>query len=115
MKHSGKQLEELNINGWKDVDEDALKSIGRLGKELKKLDVGWCRAVDDFLLKMWFEGEVVRGVHKGGCGNLKEVKVFGCNKISHSCPRKVSSLVVFFELFFAHCFSLAERHRCSWC
>ena len=63
MKRSGKQLEELNINGWKDVDEDALKSIGRLGKALKKLDVGWCRAVDDFLLKMWFEGKVVRGVH----------------------------------------------------
>ncbi|KAF8801906.1 hypothetical protein BYT27DRAFT_7197607 [Phlegmacium glaucopus] len=30
MKHSGKQLEELNINGWKDVDEDALKMIGLL-------------------------------------------------------------------------------------
>ena len=92
MKHSGKHLEELTINGWKDVGEDALKSIGRLARELKKLDVGWCRAVDDFLLKMWFEGELVRGVQKGGCGGLQEVKVWGCNKISHSCPRKVSSL-----------------------
>ena len=91
MKHSGEQLEELNINGWKDVEEPGLKSIGLLAKHLKKLDVGWCRAVDDFLLKMWFEGEMVQGVHKGGCENLQEVKVWGCNKISHSCPRKVGS------------------------
>ena len=90
VKHSGEELEELNINGWKDVDEPALKSIG-LAKELKKLDVGWCRAVDDFLLKTWFEGELVKGVQEGGCKNLQEVKVWGCNKISHSCPRKVGS------------------------
>ncbi|TFK24641.1 DNA dependent ATPase [Coprinopsis marcescibilis] len=57
MKHSGNALELLNINGWKDVEEDALKTIGRLGKELKKLDVGFCRAVDDFLIKSWLEGE----------------------------------------------------------
>ena len=89
VEHSGNQLEELNINGWKDVGEPALKVIGRLAKQLKKLDVGWCRAVDDFLLKMWFEGELAQGVRKGGCESLKEVKVWGCNKISHSCPRKV--------------------------
>ena len=88
VKHSGKQLKELNINGWKDVGEDALKLISRMG-ELKKLDVGWCRAVDDFSLKIWFEGELIRGVRKGGCGSLQEVKVWGCNKISHLCPRKV--------------------------
>ena len=90
MKHSGRQIEELSINGWKEVGEDALKSIGWFGKELKKLDVGWCRAVNDFLLKIWLEGELIRGVQKGGCGSLREVKVWGCNKISHSCPRKVS-------------------------
>lgn len=109
MKHSGQQLEELNINGWKDVDEDALKWIGRLGRELKKLDAGWCRAVDDFLLKMWFEGELVQGTVKGGCENLQEVKVWGCNKISHSCPRKVGCFrwlfeFVFCSLFFLCCF-----------
>lgn len=116
VNHSGKQLEELNINGWKDVGEDALKVIGLLASELKKLDVGWCRAVDDFLLKMWFEGELVRGVHKGGCGNLQEVRVWGCNKVSHSCPRKVR-----FFFFVCWCFDLltffafAEGHQCSWC
>ena len=96
VKHSGERLEELNINGWKDVGEPALKSIGGRAKQLKKLDVGWCRAVDDFLLKTWFEGELVQGVHEGSCESLQEVKVWGCNKISHSCPRKVS--------FFLWCF-----------
>ena len=106
VKHSGKQLEELNINGWKDVSEPALKSIGLVAKQLKKLDVGWCRAMDDFLLKMWFEGEMVQGVQKGGCGSLQEVKVWGCNKISHSCPRKVGRLGSFrmiYSPFFCYC------------
>ena len=89
VKHSGERLEELNINGWKDVGEPALNSIGWSAKHLKKLDVGWCRAVDDFLLKMWFEGELVHGKQEGCCESLQEVKVWGCNKISHSCPRKV--------------------------
>ena len=113
LKHSGKQLEELNINGWKDVSEDALKLIGRLAKGLKKLDVGWCRAVDDFLLKLWFEGELVLGVKKGGCQSLQELKVWGCNKISHSCPRKVRFLVVFWVIVYSHC-SL-EGYHCSRC
>jgi DNA repair protein RAD7 len=117
VKHSGEQLEELNINGWKDVGEPGLKSIGRLAKQLKTLDVGWCRAVDDFLLKMWFEGELVKGVHEGGCKSLQEVKVWGCNKISHSCPRKVGR-------FFWWCFRMicslflvvvAEGCYGSWC
>ena len=93
VKHSGEKLEELNINGWKDVGEPALKSIGQSAKHLKKLDVGWCRAVDDFLLKMWFEGELVHGNQEGCCESLQEVKVWGCNKISHSCPRKVGRFV----------------------
>ena len=103
VKHSGEQLEELNINGWKDVDEPALKSIGLLGKHLKKLDVGWCRAVDDFLLKMWFEGELVHGVQESGCESLQEVKVWGCNKISHSCPRKVGLFFLVVVLFRMNC------------
>ncbi|EFI28499.1 DNA dependent ATPase [Coprinopsis cinerea okayama7 len=57
MKHSGKTLEVLNINGFKDVEEPALRTIGRLGKEMRKLDVGFCRNVDDFVIKAWLEGE----------------------------------------------------------
>jgi len=89
LKHSAKRLEQLNINGWKDVGYDQLKEIGYTAIELKKLDVGWCRAVDDFLLKGWLEGENVKGVLKGGCKRLEEVKVWGCNKVGAACPRKV--------------------------
>ena len=114
VKHSKERLEELNINGWKDVGEPALQVIGRLAKQLKKLDVGWCRAVDDFLLKMWFEGELVQGERKGGCGSLQEVKVWGCNKISHSCPRKVRVFFffrwfVFFSDDFAYFLCLLQK------
>ncbi|KAH6899224.1 DNA dependent ATPase [Coprinopsis sp. MPI-PUGE-AT-0042] len=88
MKHSGNSLEVLNINGWKEVSEPALRTIGRLGKEIKKLDVGFCREVDDFLVKAWLEGEEVNGVVRGGCKNLQELKVWGCNKLTDKCPRR---------------------------
>jgi DNA repair protein RAD7 len=90
LQHSGRCLEYLNINGWKDVGNDELVLIGQTGAELKKLDVGWCRAVDDFVLKGWLEGETVQGVTRGGCKRLQEVKVWGCNKVSAACSRKVS-------------------------
>jgi DNA repair protein RAD7 len=89
MKHSGKRLEELNINGWKEVGEDALRAIGRRGVELRKIDVSWCREMDDFIMKAWFEGEDVRGVRKGGCMKVKEIKLWGCNKITNRCQKKV--------------------------
>ncbi|KIM49781.1 hypothetical protein M413DRAFT_408092 [Hebeloma cylindrosporum] len=89
LKHSGKRLENLNINGWKDTDDDSLKMIGLVAFELKRLDVGWCRMVDDFLVQCWLEGELKRGSRTGGCRNLEEIKVWGCNKVSHTCPRKV--------------------------
>lgn len=88
MKHSGKRLEELNINGWKEVGEDALRAIGRRGGELRRIDVSWCREMDDFIMKAWFEGEDVRGVRKGGCMKVKEIKVWGCNKITKWCQKK---------------------------
>ncbi|KAG5642850.1 hypothetical protein DXG03_002027 [Asterophora parasitica] len=57
LRHSGKCLEVLAINGWGGVDEEALKMVARLGGELRKLDVGWVREVDDFVVKTWMEGE----------------------------------------------------------
>ncbi|KAF8162684.1 hypothetical protein B0H34DRAFT_692552 [Crassisporium funariophilum] len=94
MKHSGSQLEELNVNGWKEVGEDALMMVGRLGKELKRVDVGWCREMNDFVMKFWLEGEIVRRASKGGCTKLEEIKVWGCNKITHACPRKKGVLLI---------------------
>ncbi|KAF6758516.1 DNA dependent ATPase [Ephemerocybe angulata] len=88
MKHSGLRLEKLNINGWENVEENGLRDIGRKGKELVKLDVGFCRNVDDFVVKAWLEGEDVKGVKKGGCRNLKELKVWGCNRVTAHCPKK---------------------------
>lgn len=96
LKHSAKRLEQLNINGWKDVGYDELKIIGHSAFELKKVDVGWCRAVDDFLLKEWLEGENVKGVLKGGCKSLEEIKVWGCNKVSAACYRKVCKIKMSF-------------------
>jgi DNA repair protein RAD7 len=90
LKHSGRYLENLNINGWKDVGHEELVLIGRTGVELKKVDVGWCRAVDDFVLNRWLHGEIIQGVVEGGCKRLQEVKVWGCNKVSAACSRRVS-------------------------
>jgi DNA repair protein RAD7 len=84
MVHSGARLEVLIINGWKGVSEKALKTVGRLGTELRKVDVGWCREMDDFVVKDWMGMD--RGV---GCRRLKELKVWGCNRITARCPKKV--------------------------
>lgn len=107
LGHSGEKLEELNVNGWKGLGEDALMSLAIMAPELKKVDVGWVREMSDFVVKAWVDGapesmvdrkgemdamevdgEVVR---KGGCRKLEEVKVWGCNRITLDCPRKVSS------------------------
>ncbi|KAG6896610.1 hypothetical protein C0992_007133 [Termitomyces sp. T32_za158] len=103
LKHSGKRLEELRINGWGSIEALALKLLGRLGGQLRKLDVGWVREVDDFLVQGWMEGDAEEDVDSGkkkggkeaavrsmGCTRLHEVKVWGCNKITTRCPRKVS-------------------------
>ncbi|KAF9481314.1 RNI-like protein [Pholiota conissans] len=84
LKHSGKKLEELNINGLKDVSEEALNMIGRHAVELRRLDAGFCRAVDDFVVQNWLEGKKKNGVPNGGCKAIEEVKVWGCNRVTKS-------------------------------
>ncbi|TFK35443.1 hypothetical protein BDQ12DRAFT_737547 [Crucibulum laeve] len=91
LEHSGAQLEELSINGWKDTDEESLRMIGFRAPKLKRVDVGWCRAMDDFIVKSWMEGDEGpkrRGDIVGRLDNLREMKVWGCNKITDACPRK---------------------------
>ncbi|RDB19248.1 DNA repair protein rhp7 [Hypsizygus marmoreus] len=85
LGHSGKRLEVLNINGWKDVDEKALRWVGKMAPELRRVDVGWCREVDDFLLRDWMVGD---GKGIPGCAKLREIKVWGCNKVTAKCPKK---------------------------
>ncbi|KAF8993948.1 hypothetical protein BDQ17DRAFT_1401499 [Cyathus striatus] len=50
------------------------------------VDVGWVRAMNDFIVKEWLDGNEQRGA--GGLKALKEVKVWGCNRITERCPRK---------------------------
>ncbi|KAF8647400.1 hypothetical protein AX16_006742 [Volvariella volvacea WC 439] len=57
LKHSGRMLEVLEIDGWKDVGEDVLRLVAKYAKELREVDVGWCRAMDDFVVKAWLYGE----------------------------------------------------------
>lgn len=78
LEHSGDALQRLNLNGWGDFDTDAIHAFG---KELVVLDLGWCRSVDDFFIKDILEC----------CGKLREVKVWGCNRVTDRCPRKVGS------------------------
>ncbi|KAK0206611.1 RNI-like protein [Desarmillaria ectypa] len=72
LAHSGSSLQELNINGWRDIDNETLEEIGKQARDLKKVDLGFCRGVDDFTVKSIIEGS------KGG---LQEVKVWGCNRV----------------------------------
>ncbi|KAI0697087.1 RNI-like protein [Cerioporus squamosus] len=78
LKHSGADLTDLNINGWKTVSEDALKLIPKRALALKKLDVGWCRCVDDWFVKSVLEQ----------CDELEELKVWGCGRLTEHCARK---------------------------
>ncbi|TFK80509.1 RNI-like protein [Polyporus arcularius HHB13444] len=78
LKHSGADLTSLNINGWKSVSEDALKLIPKRALALKKLDVGWCRCVDDWFVKSVLEQ----------CDELEELKVWGCGRLTEHCARK---------------------------
>ena len=80
LSHSGKALTHLNINGWKTTSEESLSRIPGRAKELRWLDVGWCREMDNFIVKAIMEK----------CKMIKEVKVWGCNRLTDHCPRKVS-------------------------
>ncbi|KAJ3874686.1 RNI-like protein [Lentinula edodes] len=72
LNHSGEGLRSLDVNGWKDVSATALANIATQARDLGKIDLGWCREVDDFIVKSILDN----------CKNrLTEVKVWGCNKV----------------------------------
>lgn len=81
LAHSGKALTHLDINGWRTTPKDALSQIGGLAGGLRRLDVGWCREVDDWVVRSL--------VGPGGCGALEEVGLWGCQRLTGGCPRKV--------------------------
>ncbi len=80
LSHSGSTLRELNINGWKETSNEALMELGGATPLLRKLDVGWCRSVDNFVMKSILDG----------CGNIQEILCAGCNRVGVDCPKKVS-------------------------
>ncbi|GJJ14915.1 hypothetical protein Clacol_009185 [Clathrus columnatus] len=78
LTHSGQVLTTLNINGWKDASTTVLLDIGKKAPGLVKIDLGWCRGVDNFVIKELLDA----------CGNLQEVKCYGCNRVTTDCPQR---------------------------
>ncbi|EMD34253.1 hypothetical protein CERSUDRAFT_140620 [Gelatoporia subvermispora B] len=78
LKHSGASLTDININGWKATSQEALKSIADNAPELRKLDMGWCREADDWVMQALMEK----------CSRIEEVKAWGCQRLTERCPRK---------------------------
>ncbi|KAF9055337.1 RNI-like protein [Hymenopellis radicata] len=89
LEHSGSALQELNINGWKDVENEALEQIGVRAPELRTIDLGFCRGVDDFTLK---------GLIEQNNGVIREIKVWGCNRVAgkwHLSGKKHENLRIY--------------------
>lgn len=78
LKHSGLSLTDLNINGWKETSQEALVQIAEYAQDLQKLDAGWCREVDDWVIKDLLQK----------CDRLEEINIWGCQRLTQSCTRK---------------------------
>ena len=85
LAHCGGSVTHLNINGWKGATQKTLSTIGDAARELRRLDVGWHREMDDFIMAKIMNG----------CNKLEEVKCFGCNRLTQNCPRTVSPSSLF--------------------
>ncbi|KZT53896.1 RNI-like protein [Calocera cornea HHB12733] len=83
LDHSGAGLAHLNINQFKAAASEVLMQIPQKATILEFLDLGFCREVDDFVVK----------AVQDGCKHLKELKVYGCNRITENCPKKVRNPV----------------------
>ena len=103
LQHSGPQLKSLSINGWKAASNESLTMIAELATGLSKIDVGWCREVDDFALAK-IQDE---------CDNLRDLSCWGCNRVTPAARRRVSALSDFILLHPHSCFSVA-RHSYYW-
>jgi DNA repair protein RAD7 len=79
LLHSGPRLEVLNINAWKATSQEALMGIPKHAPKLVKADLGFCREIDDFIIKALMEE----------CKRLKEIKCWGCHLVTGAFPRKV--------------------------
>ncbi|KAH9923728.1 RNI-like protein [Epithele typhae] len=78
LNHSAASLTRLSINGWKDLSDTALQALPKMADGLRRLDVSWCRAVDDWFVKSLLEQ----------CSELEDLKVWGCGRLTAHCARK---------------------------
>ncbi|KAI0261755.1 hypothetical protein BC834DRAFT_894448 [Gloeopeniophorella convolvens] len=76
-------LSVLDINSWRETTTEALSNLAD-AKELRMLDIGWNRAVDDFVIKAILDG----------CPKLEELKCWGCNRVTAQFPRKRNVSVI---------------------
>ena len=93
LQHSGPQLKSLNINGWKAASNESLTMIAELATGLSKVDVGWCREVDDFALAK-IQDE---------CDDLKDLSCWGCNRVTPAARKRVSTKLDIISLFTHPC------------
>ncbi|KIK26740.1 hypothetical protein PISMIDRAFT_675667 [Pisolithus microcarpus 441] len=70
LEHSGPSLTYLNLNGLRSLSSDALVLL-KCAIGLRRLDLSWCREVDDSVMK-----EIVSALPK-----LEEVKLWGCSRV----------------------------------
>ncbi|EPQ32299.1 uncharacterized protein PFL1_00495 [Pseudozyma flocculosa PF-1] len=72
LEHSGPDLVELSLNSVDKLTGKGLALLAKSCPNLEKLDLGFCRSVDDAVLD-----EICNG-----CKKLRVVYVFGCNRVS---------------------------------
>lgn len=70
LEHSGPTLTSLDLNGLRSLSSDALALL-KCATALRRLDLSWCREVDDFVMK-----DIVAAMPK-----LEELKVWGCSRV----------------------------------
>jgi len=74
LKHSGRQLQYLNLHACRHISQEAFEDAFAADKtypELRYVEVSFCEDVTDFIV-----GSIFRA-----CPKLKELNVFGCMKI----------------------------------
>jgi len=64
--------------------------IAELATGLSKIDVGWCREVDDFALAK-IQDE---------CDNLKDLSCWGCNRVTPAARRRPDIRITGIEMVF---------------
>ena len=73
LDHSGEELEVLNLNGLKELEEADMEQLAEKTPRLRVVDLGFCRGVNDFTIKAMMESDRL--------GSLKEIKLWGCNHV----------------------------------